>query len=189
MKDYFSPNKSNFEQAIFLDRDGTINVDTHYPHRVEDLLLIPRSLDALKLLAALPYQIILITNQSGIAHNIYKKDDMTLFNRELIKQITIAGGRVDAIYYCPHFENSCTCSKPAAGMLLEAAHDNHVKLEQSFMVGDKTSDVKAGENAGCKNILLLTGKAGKEDGALKIQPHHTANDLFDAVIWLKRQIN
>jgi D-glycero-D-manno-heptose 1,7-bisphosphate phosphatase len=148
--------------AVFLDRDGTINVDTHYPYRVSELEFLPGALFALNALAVLPVDIIVVSNQAGIALGMYTLDAMAAFNAELRRRVVESGGRVDAFYYCPHLERKnlrhgerpCLCSKPAPGMLLEAAADFELDLSRSMFVGDKSSDVEAGIAAGCYTILI-----------------------------------
>lgn len=186
----------NHQRAVFLDRDGTINVDTHYPHKVELLKFIPKAIDGLKIFAMLPLDIIVISNQAGIALKIFTSGQMSQFNEGLRSKIELAGGRIDAFYFCPHREpkdlqpgdSPCACSKPSPGMLLEAARDFELDLSKSFLIGDKTSDIAAGKKAGCFTILLKTGKAGKEEGRLLIEPKCNANNLFDAARIVKKYL-
>jgi len=168
--------------AVFLDRDGTINVDTHYPHRIADLQLLPRSGEALASLAKLPVHVIVISNQAGIALGMYTREMMSAFNRELRERVERQGGRIDAFYYCPHREPkdlgvgevACFCSKPAPGLLVEAARDFELDLSRSFVIGDKVSDVEAGRAVRSYSVLLTK----RHD----IQsPDAVADDLFEAV--------
>lgn len=190
MRDWPPAPIPRYRRAVFLDRDGTICVDTHHPHRVEDLSFIPGSLEAIARLASLPLHIIVVSNQAGIALGYYTRAEMSQFNRELRARIEETGGRIDAFYFCPHLEPKhlppdvppCGCSKPSPGMLLEAARDFELDLTHTFIIGDKTSDVAAGESVGCITILVKTGKAGKEEGALLVQPKYFAEDLHQAAI-------
>jgi D-glycero-D-manno-heptose 1,7-bisphosphate phosphatase len=178
-----------FDVAVFLDRDGTINNDTHYPHRIEDLVILPGVIDALRTLAGFPVHVIAVTNQAGIALSLFTKDDMSRFNQTIRERVEDGGGRIDGFYYCPHREpkdlipgeEPCPCAKPAPGMLIEAAADFCVDLTRSYMVGDKTSDVEAGRAAGCKAILVLSGKAGQEKGALNVKPDLIVDNLASAI--------
>ncbi len=180
----------NHRRAVFVDRDGTINVDTHFPHRAEALEFIPRALDGLRLLATLPLDVIVASNQAGIALGIFTREQMSRFNTELRTKVEHSAGRIDAFYYCPHLEPKhlppgvppCICSKPAPGMLLEAAEDFDLDLSRSFLIGDKTSDIAAGQSVGCVTILVRTGKAGQEDGAVPAEPHHIAENLHQAAL-------
>jgi len=193
MRDWPKTPKPRFPRAIFLDRDGTINEDTHFPHSPGQLRFVEGSLQALAILGELPFHLIVVSNQAGIALGRFTIEQMSRFN-EAIR--TAANnkphGRIDAFYYCPHLEakhlppgeKPCGCSKPSPGMLLEAAADYGLDLQQSVMVGDKSSDIRAGLDAGCLSILLQTGKAGKEPHAPPSVPHYTFPSLLDAATWL-----
>lgn len=186
------PPKPNphYRRAVFLDRDGTINVDTHFPYAIKSLDFIPMAVEGLRALAALPLDVIVVANQAGIALGIFSRKQMSQFNTALRSRIKQAGGRIDAFYFCPHLEIKhlppgappCACSKPSPGMLLEAAKDFKLDLSKSFLIGDKTSDIAAGESVGCVTILVKTGKAGKEEGALPVNPKFFAENLYDAAL-------
>jgi D,D-heptose 1,7-bisphosphate phosphatase len=188
MRDHPELPKTKHKKAIFMDRDGTINVDTHYPHKVQDLILIPEAIEGVNLLSKLSFDLIIISNQSGIGLHYYAREEMTLFNQELMRQLEASQARIDGIYYCPHLESDqnnetsmkCTCSKPLPGLILEAAREFEIDLANSFMIGDKTSDILAGQRAGCKTILVKTGKAGQEPGAVDVTPDYIANHLREA---------
>lgn len=190
MRDWPPRTSSHYRHAVFLDRDGTINVDTHFPYAIESLEFIPKAIDGLRLLAMLPLAIIVVANQAGIARGIFTRKQMSQFNAELRSRVEHAGGRIDAFYFCPHLEIKnlppgvpvCECSKPSPGMLLEAAKDFKLDLSKSFLIGDKTSDIAAGESVGCTTILVKTGKAGKEEGALPVEPTHFAENLYEAAL-------
>jgi D-glycero-D-manno-heptose 1,7-bisphosphate phosphatase len=131
---------------------------------LEDLTLLPGALSAFKALSSLPVHVIVVSNQAGIALGMYTTKEMAAFNRELRGRVAEAGGRIDAFYYCPHLERKnlaageqpCRCSKPAPGMLLEAAADLGLDLSRSIFVGDKNSDVEAGIAAGCYTVLIAS---------------------------------
>jgi len=197
MRDWPSNPELRYMHAVFLDRDGTINVDTHYPHDYKLLEVIPEAYEGMKILSELPLDIIVVSNQAGIKLGIFTKDQMSRFNEELRIRIERYGGRIDAFYYCPHLEpknlkkgqTPCNCSKPAPGMLLEAANDFDIDLSKSFIIGDKTSDIAAGMAVGCTGILVKTGKAGKEEGFLPIKIDHLAENLYEAAIMVKTFID
>jgi len=190
MRDWPEIPVPRYRRAVFLDRDGTINVDTNYPHKVEELELIPEAIEGLRLLARLPLHVIVVTNQPGIALGLFTREQMSRFNAEIYSRVKHLGGRIDAFYFCPHLEPkdlppgtpSCECSKPAPGMLLEAAKDFQLDLSKCFLVGDKTSDIAAGESVGCITILVKTGKGGKEQGAIKVEPRYYAENLYEAAL-------
>lgn len=190
MRDWPPKPNPHYRRAVFLDRDGTINVDIHFPHRIESLEFIPKAIDGLKLLATLPLEIIVASNQAGIALGIFTREQMSQFNTELRSRIEHAEGRIDAFYFCPHLEakhlspedSPCACSKPSPGMLLEAAKDFELDLSRSFLIGDKSSDIAAGKTAGCVAILVKTGKAGKEEGAPPVEPKYITKNLYEAAL-------
>jgi D-glycero-D-manno-heptose 1,7-bisphosphate phosphatase len=190
MRDWPPKPNPRYKRAVFLDRDGTINVDTHFPHKIDSLEFIPKAIDGLRVLSALPLHIIVVSNQAGIALNIFTMEQMSQFNTGLRIRTEHAGARIDAFYFCPHLEakhlpprvSPCECSKPSPGMLLEAAKEFQLDLSQSFVVGDKTSDIAAGEAVGCVTILLKTGKAEKEEGALPIESQYLAENLYEAAL-------
>lgn len=191
MRDWPSEIAPRYPLAVFLDRDGTINVDTHYPHRISDLELLPRSGEALALLSKLPVHIVVISNQAGIALGMYKREAMSAFNRELRSRIERYGGRIDAFYYCPHREQkdlgpgevACFCSKPSPGLLLEAARDFELDLSRSFIIGDKVSDAEAGRAV--QTYSILVGGDREARGAADA----VADDLLDATLIVERHLH
>jgi D-glycero-D-manno-heptose 1,7-bisphosphate phosphatase len=179
-------------KAIFLDRDGTINIDKGFVHKPEDFEFLPRAVSALRLLReSFPgWKIIIVTSQSGIARGYYTEEDYknlrSHVNRELEKQ----GIALDAEYFCPHHEQGkppyntpCDCRKPKPGMLIKAAREHSIDLAKSYMIGDKWADVRAGSSVGCHSILVKTGKAG-DDKENKVDNAHVALDLFDAANYI-----
>lgn len=161
-------------KAVFLDRDGTINADKGYVHKVEDFVLIPGAVEALKRLQHAGFALVVVTNQSGVGRGMYTVDDYLAVEshfRELLGQegITLAG-----IYACFHHAEGtgiygveCDCRKPKPGMIKKAQKDLGICLAESFVVGDKWADVRMGVNAGVRVdhcILVRTGKAGSDEG-------------------------
>lgn len=193
MRDWPPKPNPRYKRAVFLDRDGTINVDTHFPYKKDSLEFIPKAIDGLRFLSTLPLHIIIVSNQAGISLNIFTVEQMSQFNAELRTKTEHAGARIDAFYFCPHLEakhlpprdSPCECSKPSPGMLLEAAGEFQLDLSQSFVVGDTTSDVAAGESVGCITILLKTGKAGREEDALPVKPKYFVRDLCQAAMIIR----
>jgi D-glycero-D-manno-heptose 1,7-bisphosphate phosphatase len=165
------------QPAVFLDRDGTINIEKQYLFRVEDLELLPGAAEGIALLCRAGYRIIVASNQSGIGRGYYTEDDVQHLHRHLDQILNQYGAWVDAYYYCPHhpeqaigeFRTECDCRKPLPGMLLQAAADLEVELASSFMVGDKLVDVHAGRAAGCIPILVRTGYGAAEETKLTVQ--------------------
>lgn len=156
-------------RAVFLDRDGTINVDHGYTYQLSDLELFAGSSEAIRLLNEAQYLVIIITNQAGVAKGYFTEADVTAFNIELKRMLFFRGARIDAWYYCPHhphgrplYNIACNCRKPAPGMIYRAQNDWDIDLSQSWVIGDKWTDLQAGIAAGCKPILVLTGNGKKE---------------------------
>ncbi len=164
-----------------IDRDGVINIDYGYVHEIEKFEFISGVLDALKLLSKTDFKIIIITDQSGIGRGYYKEEDYKKLTEYMFGEFEKNNIRVDGIYYCPHSpESGCSCRKPKTGMPEKAKKDFDIDFSKSYFIGDKTSDIKCGENAGCKTILVKTGKAGK-DGMYDVRPDFVADDLKAAV--------
>ena len=151
---------SEARPAAFLDRDGVLNVDHGYVHRLEQLDLIPGAAEAVRLLNQAGFLTIVVTNQSGVARGYYGEDDVKRFNDEVRRQLAAAGARIDAFYYCPHhpqgtvarYALACDCRKPKPGLLDQAARDFAIDRARSFMIGDKDDDMKAAAAFGISGI-------------------------------------
>lgn len=147
-------------KAVFLDRDGVINVDTGYLYKFDDLELTHRLTEALKILKKLGYMLIVVTNQSGVARGFYTEKQVDDFHDSLSKLLsTPEQAFLDAIYYCPHHPKSdgeCNCRKPQPGMLLNAKTELGINMEASYMVGDKSTDMQAGKRAGITNLIGIS---------------------------------
>ena len=167
-------------KVVFLDRDGTLNIDP--PNEVVDsfdkIELIPETLEAMKLLSTLPYGVIIISNQCGIAKGMLSEADFLKFNNRIIEMIAPSGIKILKTYFCPHgTESDCECRKPKPGMLLQAAKEFDIDLENSYMIGDRLSDVMAGKNAGTKTISVQTGLRPVEVGTAD----YDARNILEAV--------
>lgn len=153
--------------AIFLDRDGVITKEVDLLCKPEQLELIPGAADAIKLINQKGWMVIVVTNQPVIARNLCSIEELEFIHAKLETMIGAERAYLNAIYYCPHhpdagypeerkeYKIKCNCRKPAPGMLLKAAEDWNIDLAKSYMIGDRQSDVKAGEAAGCKESLLI----------------------------------
>ena len=161
-------------RAVFLDRDGTINVEKEYLHRVGDFELIPVAGEAVRLLNDAGFLVIVVTNQSGIGRGYYDEAALEEVHRHMELELARFGASVDACYFCPHhplhgigdYRKECACRKPLPGMLLQAAEDWAIDLSASFIVGDKVADVEAGLMAGCLPLLVRTGYGAGEESSL-----------------------
>ena len=171
--------------AIFLDRDGTVNFELDYLYQSTEWKWIPGAIEAIKLLNANGFLVIVVSNQSGIARGKYTRDDVDNLHVHVNSDLQIQGGVIDEFYYCAHHPDygdlkDCACRKPKLGMLKQACNDHDIDLAKSWLIGDKLTDVQTGENAGISTVLVLTGY-GKES-LKKIKPDQlTAHDLLDAV--------
>lgn len=170
--------------AVFVDRDGTIIEHIEYlsePERVKEL---PGSFAALKKMRELGYRIIVVTNQPGIGLGYFTKEEFYVVNREMLRQATAAGCAIDRIYFCPHSKGeSCKCRKPSPFPLQRAVRECNVDLSKSFVIGDMTSDIQLAKNAGCKSILVKTGRGG-DDGLFPVTADVEARDLSEAATYL-----
>lgn len=172
--------KTPLKKAVFIDRDGTINYNGEkgYIHKKEDFKFLPGVITALKKLSKSDYKIIIATNQSGIGRGFYSESDMRKLHGHMLADLKKGGVRVDAIYYCPHHpELACGCRKPAVNMALAAVKDFDVSLNDSWVVGDSDKDVLMGRAANMKTIKL----GGKMSAERKLEPHHYAKDLKEAI--------
>lgn len=149
--------------ALFLDRDGVINVEVHRLHRPEDVVVIPGVAETIAEANAWNVPVVVITNQAGIGHGLYDEAAYRATNQRICE--VIAPARIDAFYHCPHTpSDACDCRKPLPGMLLEAARALDLDLARSVFVGDKESDLEAGHAAGCRSFLVRTGYGRSVEG-------------------------
>lgn len=174
--------------AIFLDRDGTINVErADYVKSIDEFVLLPGALAALGSLAALPVPIIVVTNQSVIGRGIVTRTAVDAIHAHLWSVVSAAGGRIDAIYLCPHHPAArCTCRKPSPGLLIAAAADFQLDLTRCVFIGDSVTDFAAAQAVGCRPVLLRTGRQAEEVAQLaEADPTVVLmDDLPAAVNWL-----
>jgi D-glycero-D-manno-heptose 1,7-bisphosphate phosphatase len=145
------------DRAVFLDRDGVINVDRGYVHRIEDFEFVPGIPFMLRELQLDGWRLVVVTNQSGIGRGLFTEDDYERVTQHMREQLAAHGVRLDGVYHCPHApEQGCGCRKPAPGMLLRAAASLGLDLSRSVLVGDKESDMQAAHAAGLKGALRWT---------------------------------
>jgi len=182
-------------KAVFIDRDGVIISSKNFARSAAEIIYIPHSIDAIRILTENNYSVFIITNQGGIALGYTTIDIVENINSKIDDDIKEAGGRITQIYYCPHHEKGiipeykkiCPNRKPATGFIKTAALYHNLDIENSFFIGDMLSDIKCGKNSGMKTILVKTGLFEKavKDGFLykgeKVEPDYITDDLYNAV--------
>jgi D-glycero-D-manno-heptose 1,7-bisphosphate phosphatase len=179
------------QRAVFLDRDGTINQDIGYLYRQEDFQFIPNAPEAIKLLNDHLFKTIVITNQAGVARGFYQEGDVLRLHEFINQKLRKYDANIDAFYFCPHhpiagvgqYRVDCDCRKPKPGLILKAAKEHNLDLAQSFMIGDKMDDIRAGINAGVKGLLVKTGY-GKQDTVLLEDQSLIFDSLYEAANYI-----
>ena len=148
-------------KIVFLDRDGVINKEVGYLHKVADFEFIEGVFDACQYFQSLGYQVIIVTNQSGIERGYYTEEDFHIVTDWMLKQFKHNGIEVLDVFYCPHGpESDCSCRKPKPGMFIQADGKHHIDMSNSWMIGDKEADIQAANSAGISNTILV--KSGHE---------------------------
>jgi histidinol-phosphate phosphatase family protein len=175
-------------RTIFLDRDGVINrnLENDYVKCWEEFEFLPNALEAIQNLTEAGYQLIIVTNQSCINKGIISPATLDTIHRRMVAEIEANGGSIRAIYHCPHREEEgCDCRKPRPGMLIQAAAEHAVDLSTACLIGDSIRDIAAGQQAGCRTFLVLTGHGAKYSPNATIQPERTFADLYTASLWMR----
>jgi D-glycero-D-manno-heptose 1,7-bisphosphate phosphatase len=186
-------------RAVFLDRDGVLIRDVHLLTRTDQVEFLPGAPAAVGRLNRAGLLTVVVTNQTVVARGLATEEDVARVHAWMQARLREEGGAIDRFYLCPHhpqatvprYRVECTCRKPRPGMLLQAAAELGIDLGQSYLVGDRVSDVAAGRHAGVTTILVETGmhdappitSVSAADAALR--PHHTFPDLAAAVDWLR----
>ncbi|MFU2114782.1 D-glycero-beta-D-manno-heptose 1,7-bisphosphate 7-phosphatase [[Pasteurella] aerogenes] len=179
-------------KAIFLDRDGTLNIDYGYVHEIDQFHFIEGSIEALQQLKQMGYLLVLVTNQSGIARGYFSEQQFLQLTEWMDWSLADRGVDLDGVYYCPHhpdgigeFKQDCDCRKPKAGMLNQAIKELKIDPARSIMIGDKMEDMIAGKSAGIKtNVLVRSGKPISEDGEKLAD--HVIDSITDVVALIKK---
>ncbi|MBN1951671.1 MAG: HAD-IIIA family hydrolase [Bacteroidales bacterium] len=188
--------RSSFEykqKAIFLDRDGVLNEDKGLITRHEDLILYPFAAEAVKKINQSEFKAIVVTNQPVIARNLCTFEELRTIHNKLDTELGKSRAKLDGLYFCPHhpdrgypeerkeYKVECLCRKPQPGMLLDAAFDFNIRLDQSFMIGDHERDIQAGINAGCITVGVRTGSGLKNTAFI---PDFMFSNVGEAVNFL-----
>ncbi len=149
-------------KAVFLDRDGTINVEKNYLYKIEEFEFLPGVLDALKKLQQAGFLLVIVTNQSGIGRGYYTEEDFHHLNDWMIQTLKKNGVSISDVYYCPHlpdakvekYRKDCECRKPKLGMYRQAVIDHNIDFSISYAVGDKLRDCSICKTTACKGFLI-----------------------------------
>lgn len=178
--------------AVFLDRDGVINRDSpDYITSWDQFRFLPGSLSAIRRLTEAGRTVIVITNQSAVGRGMMEAATLERMHRNLCREVAAHGGRLDAIFHCPHHPDAgCTCRKPAPGLIRQAQRRFAIDLAAATMIGDSARDVQCGTRAGCGRTILV--RSGLHDHLARLAsqglaPDRVADDLAAAVDWLLAQ--
>lgn len=143
-------------KAVFLDRDGVINVERGYTHQLSDFVILPDLMEVLQLLQEKGYLLVVVSNQSGIAKGLYKQDEVEVLHKFMVDEFSKNGIVLSEIYYCVHHPDigKCICRKPDSLFVEKALARFDIDAKQSYFIGDKERDTEAAEKAGVKGILI-----------------------------------
>ena len=178
--------------GIFIDRDGTISEEVGYVNHVSRYQVYSWTAEAIRNFNAAGLKVFVVTNQAGVARGYFTEELVKQVHEKLVEEMTRAGARFDAIYYCPHhpsvgeppYRQSCNCRKPKTGMLERAAIEFGIEVKRSFVIGDRYGDIELAHNAGARSIFVLSGYGLGEyeyqRHNWKRQPEWIARDLLEA---------
>ena len=185
---------SGLRPAVFLDRDGTLNIDAGYLDRKERLMLFPWSLDSVRLLRRAGYAVVVVTNQSGVARGMIEESFVEEAHQIIQSRLIDIGEKLDGHYYCPHepsasieaFRVDCDCRKPKPGLVTRAARDLGLDVEKSIVVGDKWSDIGLAKQTGARGVLVRTGygRSQEKNRQEGLSADAVVDTLMDAVNWI-----
>ncbi len=187
-------------RAVFLDRDGTVNVEVGYLRDLADLRLIDGAGAAIRRLNEAGLKVVLVTNQSGVARGYFPESMVHEAHERLERMLQEEGAQIDAVYYCPHhptagnssYTIACDCRKPGTGLIDRATRDLDIDVKKSYVVGDKWSDVELGQRAGARSILVQSGFAPDETGNIRpahvSDPDFIARTILEAAEWIVQGI-
>jgi D-glycero-D-manno-heptose 1,7-bisphosphate phosphatase len=185
-----APKKS----AVFLDRDGTLIRDVGYLRRLDQVEILPGVAEALKSLCNSGLRIVLVTNQSGVGRGFLSEEKLQEIHKILVESLAARGGKIDAIYYCPHhpteglngYRMTCDCRKPNDGMLRRAAKELRLDLGASYVVGDQASDMELAARVGAQGVWIYDGS---RPCARRPASAFVAVDLSQAAQWVLANLN
>ena len=172
-------------RAVFLDRDGTIIQDVPYLFEPEKVRLIEGAGESIKRLHQMAFRVIVVTNQSGVARGYFKEENVIAVHDRLDTLLGYEGAKIDDYYYCPHEpDDNCKCRKPETQMVDEAVDKYSLDVENSYVIGDKSSDIWLGKKSGAISILVRTGLGLETEKEGSIKADFVARDILRAVEWI-----
>lgn len=182
-------------KAVFIDKDGTLLHNVPYNVNPDLIRLQEGAVEVLKILKERNYSLILISNQSGVAHGYFTEEALETVKDRIQFMLSDAGIQLDGFYFCPHHPEGiikkyavlCSCRKPAPGMILQAASDLQVDLSKSWMVGDILHDVEAGNRVGCRTILIDNGNETEWRMDVNRKPHHIVKSISEVTETILKQ--
>lgn len=179
---------SELSSAVFLDKDGTLVVDVPYNVDPQRMTLMPGAGEALRRLSDAGYRLIVVSNQSGVARGLFAESALPAVEQRLREMLAEHGAPISGFYCCPHHPDGsvaeyaihCDCRKPEPGLILRAAQEHEIALDESWFIGDILNDVEAGRRAGCRTILLDNGNETEWELSRQRLPDCVVSDLRDA---------
>ena len=166
-------------KTIFLDRDGVINKDTNYLSKIEEFEFINGIFQACQYLSSIDYEIIVVTNQSGIARGYYNEEDFQNITQWMLSQFEINGVNILDVFHCPHLSDSnCNCRKPKPGRLIKAKNKYDINMEKSWMIGDSERDIQAANLAGINQTILV--RSGQKINESKSNARYFLDSIYQA---------
>jgi len=172
-------------KVVFLDRDGVINEEVGYLHKIEDFKFIDGVMESCNYIQSLGFQIIVITNQSGIARGKYREEDFHEVNKWMLDKFQKENVRILDVFFCPHVqEDNCLCRKPKPGLLINAKEKYDINMTNSWMIGDKEADIEAANNAGIGNTILV--RSGHEIDEKNTNATHIFDSILEAITIFKK---
>lgn len=167
-------------KTIFLDRDGVINIEKNYLHKIDDFEFISGVFDACNYFEKLGYRIIIVTNQSGISRGFYSAKDFEILTKWMLKQFKSRQIDILDVFHCPHSPNdNCKCRKPMPGMLLEAQKKYEIDMRNSWLIGDKEEDIIAANNSGINNTIIV--RSGHKVDELNSKAKYILKSIYESI--------
>jgi D-glycero-D-manno-heptose 1,7-bisphosphate phosphatase len=182
-------------KGVFLDRDGTLNIDRGFVYTREDFIFINGAIEALARLKKMGFILVVVTNQSGIARGLYTEEDVNSLHEYVNDELRVHGTGIDRFYFCPHhpealvqsYRKDCACRKPKPGLILQALSDLSIDPKVSYLIGDMMRDICAGKRAGVRSILIQEHEESVDTSDCSEIPDLVVHDLLEAAQFIDRE--